>query len=217
MPTDDFDAVVIGAGHNGLVTAAYLARAGMSTLLVEARRLGRRHRRERAVRRSDGQHLQLRPPHVPHHAGDGGTRSRRPRSRLSRGRTGTAQHDVGLGSIRPFLVESPRRRGDHRRDRRVAPSDVDGYRRYVKAAMPAVRMIFEAANEPPSITGLTRSRSVGDSAGTSALLRWSRRSACRRVAFDPSTVRDHPRARRRDRVRWCGGSHPSPPVRAWAH
>ena len=31
------DAVVIGAGHNGLVTAAYLARAGMSTLLVEAR------------------------------------------------------------------------------------------------------------------------------------------------------------------------------------
>ena len=33
----DFDAIVIGAGHNGLVTAAYLARAGMSTLLVEAR------------------------------------------------------------------------------------------------------------------------------------------------------------------------------------
>ena len=37
MQTDDFDAVVIGAGHNGLVTAAYLAQAGMSTLLVEAR------------------------------------------------------------------------------------------------------------------------------------------------------------------------------------
>ena len=33
----DFDAIVIGAGHNGLVTAAYLARGGMSTLLVEAR------------------------------------------------------------------------------------------------------------------------------------------------------------------------------------
>ena len=37
MTTEDFDTVVIGAGHNGLVTAAYLARAGMSTLLVEAR------------------------------------------------------------------------------------------------------------------------------------------------------------------------------------
>ena len=33
----DFDAIVIGAGHNGLVTAAYLARHGLSTLLIEAR------------------------------------------------------------------------------------------------------------------------------------------------------------------------------------
>lgn len=31
-----FDAIVIGAGHNGLVTAAYLAKAGVKTLVVEA-------------------------------------------------------------------------------------------------------------------------------------------------------------------------------------
>ena len=30
-----YDAVVIGGGHNGLVTAAYLARGGMRTLVVE--------------------------------------------------------------------------------------------------------------------------------------------------------------------------------------
>src|SRR5260370_12562845 len=30
-----YDAVILGAGHNGLVAASYLARAGLSVLLLE--------------------------------------------------------------------------------------------------------------------------------------------------------------------------------------
>ncbi len=36
-PNSTYDAVIIGAGHNGLTAAAYLARAGYSTLVLERR------------------------------------------------------------------------------------------------------------------------------------------------------------------------------------
>src|SRR5213596_2033656 len=32
-----YDVIIVGAGHNGLVTAAYLARAGMAVLVLERR------------------------------------------------------------------------------------------------------------------------------------------------------------------------------------
>jgi len=35
--SEPYDVVIVGAGHNGLVAAFYLARAGLRTIVVERR------------------------------------------------------------------------------------------------------------------------------------------------------------------------------------
>src|SRR5688500_3765602 len=60
---------------------------------------------------------------------------------------------------------------------RTYPREVAGSRRYLRAAMPAVRLLIDAANDPPSIGGLARKVLSARGRGAATLLRWSRRTS----------------------------------------
>lgn len=174
--TTDYDAIVIGAGHNGLVTAAYLARAGMSTLLVEARSsVGGTAASEpfggATVNICNCDHLTFRTTPV--------------MTELDLAAHGLAYHDLEPAQHNMSWEGAAAGEGwtsHHDLDQtlddigRIYPGEVDNYRRYATAAMPAIRMIFEAAAEPPTFRGLTRLALRRRLAGSATLLRWSRRS-----------------------------------------
>ncbi|NND74461.1 MAG: NAD(P)/FAD-dependent oxidoreductase, partial [Ilumatobacter sp.] len=175
---DDYDAIVVGAGHNGLVTAAYLAGAGMRTLLLEARSaVGGTAASEpfagATVNICNCDHLTFRTTPV--------------FDELSLGRHGLrylgvepAQHNMAWkedgSTSAPWTLH-------HDVDATLDSlaqghrADVDGYRRYVRSARPAVEMILGAAAEPPTLTSLSWLAVRRRFAGTGTLLRWSRRSA----------------------------------------
>ncbi len=173
----DFDAIVIGAGHNGLVTAAYLARAGMATLLLEARaEVGGTAASEpfggATVNICNCDHLTFRTTPVMEELGLASFG-------LHYLDVEPAQHNfswdsaaVGTGwSHHQDLDATLDDIGQH------FPKEVDGYRRYAAAAIPAISMIFEAAAEPPTVAGLTRIALRRRMSGVPTLMRWSRRSA----------------------------------------
>lgn len=189
-PAPDVDAIVIGAGHNGLVTAAYLARAGMATLLLEARtQVGGTAASERfagaTVNICNCDHLTFRTTPVIEELrlADHGLRY------LD---VEPAQHNFSWSSASVGHGWSLH----HDLDATLAdlavhfPTQVDGYRRYAAAAIPAVEMVLEAACEPPTVAGLTRLALRRRLRGSATLMSWSRRSAADvlRSFFDDEAV-----------------------------
>ena len=186
----DFDAIVIGAGHNGLVTAAYLARGGMSTLLVEARAdVGGTAASEEfagaTVNICNCDHLTFRTTPVIEELG-------LRELGLEYIDVEPAQHNFSWASAADGTGWSHHHDLEATLDDigRHFPTQVDGYRRYAAAAMPAVRMIFEAAAQPPTVAGLTKLALRRRFSGASTLLRWSRRSAADvlRSFFDEDAI-----------------------------
>ncbi|GII96486.1 hypothetical protein [Sinosporangium siamense] len=51
---DEYDGIILGAGHNGLITQAYLSRAGLKTLSSAAARSRARSLLDRAFGRTKG-------------------------------------------------------------------------------------------------------------------------------------------------------------------
>ncbi len=189
-PDADFDAVVVGAGHNGLVTAAYLARAGLSTLLVEARPdVGGTASSEQfagaTVNICNCDHLTFRTTPVIEELG-------LRELGLEYIDVEPAQHNFSWASAASGEGWSHHGDLDATLDDigRHFPTQVAGYRRYVETAAPAVRMIFEAASEPPTVAGLTRLALRRRFSGAGTLMRWSRRSAADvlRSYFDEEAI-----------------------------
>jgi len=167
-------AVIVGGGHNGLVCAAYLARAGLSPLVIEARAttggcagtdsvLGARvnicncdHGMVRTsplideLRLADHglEYLELEPSGVA----------------LGWDAPGPAPifHDVEQ-TVAALAVHFPH--------------EVENYRRYARAAIPVVKLLIDLANAAPTGPSLLRTAVLRRSTAALRVLQWSRMTA----------------------------------------
>ena len=163
------EVIVVGAGHNGLICAAYLARAGVDTLLLEARDdvggcastvsdLGARfnicncdHSMVRAMPVIDELDLES---------------------------YGLRYLEPVVGNVHRFYDGSPSWLFVHDTDAHLDalaqthPHAVEGYRRYLRDAMPVAELILEMARTKPSLGAMSatvlRRRAAGAARGDEA-------------------------------------------------
>lgn len=168
------DVVVVGGGHNGLICAAYLARAGIETLLLEARDevggcastvsdLGARfnicscdHTLIRAMPIAD---------------------------ELELGAHGLKYLESEASGLHLFHDGSDPWLFFHEAERtidslsRSYPGQVSGYRRYVEDALPVAELVIDIARTHPSAPRMMTAALTRRAKGAARLLDWSRASA----------------------------------------
>lgn len=170
----DFDAIVIGAGHNGLVAASYLVRAGLSVALIEARdSVGGCSSSEQmgavTVNICNCDHITFRTTPV--------------LEELRLADHGLRYLDVEPNQVNISWDGGPAwaisRSVDITLDilGHTYPDQVEGYRRYIADALPIARLVLAAAAAGPQRHRLIQTALERRGAGILRLLRWSRMSA----------------------------------------
>ncbi len=178
---------MVGGGHNGLVCAAYLARAGKTVLLVEARQsVGG------CASTVDAIGARVNICNCDHFA----VRTMPLIEELDLQQHGLAYLNLDLTMAalswtgdQPFLQF-------HDVDRTVEslritlPDQVEGYRRFVADALPALRLVLRLAQAPPGPRNGMAALAAGHGRGLATLVRWSRRSAAQvlRSYFTSETI-----------------------------
>lgn len=171
--THDAEIIVAGAGHNGLICAAYLARSGFDVLLLEARDsvggcastvedLGARFN----ICNCD--HTMIRGVPV--------------MDELDLASHGLRYLESEAGSIARFWDGAEPWVFFHEIDRTLDelaatyPHELDGYRRYLQDALPVAELVLRMARTVPSAGELAYG-GIRESKGGPRLFDWSRRSA----------------------------------------
>jgi phytoene dehydrogenase-like protein len=169
-----YGAIVIGGGHNGLICAAYLAKAGIPTVVLEARDsvggcASTVDALDARVNICNCDHVVFRTTPVIDELGlaDHGLRYLDPDpSQVQTSWSGEAAwpvfHDIERTLDALQLIH---------------PDEVEGYRHYLDAAIPVAELVLEMANEPPTPGGVLSKLAHRRGRGAATLLRWSRSTA----------------------------------------
>ena len=169
-----FDSIIVGGGHNGLVCAAYLAKAGQRVLVIEARNeVGGTASSEVfsgvTVNICNCDHLTFRTTGVSEDLD-------------------LAKHGLKYLDVDPTQLAtswSDHRIWPHFRDKNRTlevvdhffKDEADGYRAYLRDAMPIAEMIIDAASQPPTRRSLIGKVIARRGKGVTTMLRWSKMSS----------------------------------------